>query len=72
MFLDDPHGEARRLADEVVADYRFGIFDGVVGTLREGDVPISPNDVALKSAHEDVFAWVMESFQHDGGPTDGR
>lgn len=70
--LDDPRDKARRLADEVLAGYRSGIFDGVVGTLREGDVPISPNDVALRGAQEDVFAWVMESLQHAGGPNDGR
>lgn len=71
-FLENPDSKARRLADEVLTGYRSGIFDGVLGTLREGDVPISPNDVAFRGAQEDVFAWVMESLHNGGGPNDGR
>lgn len=69
--LDGPRGKAQRLADDVLAGYRSGVFEGVVGTLSEGDVPISLNDVAFRGAQEDVFAWVMQALHCGDGLDDG-
>ncbi len=69
--LDGPRGKVQRLADDVLAGYRSGVFEGVVGTLSEGDVPISLNDVAFRGAQEDVFAWGMQALQCGDGLNDG-